>query len=228
MYNRFSTIYENEMQDFDYESYMEMIMQKLKISGDIIEFGCGTGSISKLILPVSKKLTLVDFSSDMLSLARKKLPSKQGVEYIESNISNFDTNFKYDYAFSCIDVVNYITDEEELLRSLKNIYRILKSDGIYVFDSKTYDFAEKELDNKTFFMEREAYDLVWNNDLNGDLLEMEIIMYIKNHGFYEKEVEIHKLKLWSEDYLMELLYRIGFKKVEVTPYYGRNIFIVRR
>ncbi len=225
MYNKFSTIYEQEMLDFDYKSYMETILEKVEISGDVVEFGCGSGNISKYLISSSKKLTLVDSSSEMLSLARKKLPSISGVEYISSDISEFNTNYKYDYALSCIDVINYIVDGDELLKSLKNIYNLLKGGGSYIFDAKSYEFSLEELHNKTFFIEREDYDLVWSNSLEEDLLYMDLNMYFKEDELYEKEIESHVLRLWDRKYLKEILKKAGFKDIEITSYYGRDIFI---
>ena len=39
--------------------------------GDILDLGCGTGSLAKFLRPYSKKLVGIDLSSDMLIKAEK-------------------------------------------------------------------------------------------------------------------------------------------------------------
>ncbi|MGD0180454.1 MAG: class I SAM-dependent methyltransferase [Terriglobales bacterium] len=60
----------------------------------VLDIGCGDGSLSVPLLPRCKQLTLLDLSSKMLDLARKKIPAdrSQDVElinggFLDSNLS---------------------------------------------------------------------------------------------------------------------------------------------
>lgn len=60
----------------------------------VLDIGCGDGSLSVPLLPRCKQLTLLDLSSKMLDLARKKIPADrtQNVElinggFLDSNLS---------------------------------------------------------------------------------------------------------------------------------------------
>ncbi len=52
----------------------------------VLDIGCGDGSLSVPLLPRCKQLTLLDLSSKMLDLARKKIPvdRSQDVELISA------------------------------------------------------------------------------------------------------------------------------------------------
>lgn len=91
----------------------------------VIDLGCGTGIISEKLK--YKKLYALDFSTNMLNLARKRLV-KKNVIFLESNFDNF-RGLKCDLAFANMSL-QWSTD---LNSTLANIKENLNLKGIIAF-----------------------------------------------------------------------------------------------
>ncbi len=91
----------------------------------VIDLGCGTGIISKELK--YKKLYALDFSTNMLNLARKKLV-KKNVIFLENNFDDF-RGLKCDLAFANMSL-QWSTD---LNSTLANIKENLSLKGIIAF-----------------------------------------------------------------------------------------------
>ena len=57
----------------------------------VLECGCGTGIMTKIIAPSCKKILATDFSKSMLRRARKKLKKQENIRFRQMDI----TDIKY-------------------------------------------------------------------------------------------------------------------------------------
>ena len=69
MYKGFAYIYDELMYDLDYEGFSKFIREKLKGRHSVLDMGCGTGTMMKL-LEDEFKVDGFDLSTDMLSVAK--------------------------------------------------------------------------------------------------------------------------------------------------------------
>ena len=96
IYNKFAKIYDELMNDFDYEEwfdYIEDIFKKYKKNPkNILEMACGTGNLSYHFAENGYKLTCFDLSNEMLSQADEKLKAYRNVKIFKQNMIDF--NFK--------------------------------------------------------------------------------------------------------------------------------------
>lgn len=98
------------------------LVKKLNIKeGDrILDLGCGKGIISPLLYEVSKcKVTLMDFSEEMIKEARKML-NDLSYDYICEDFYSFNTDQKFDYImmFNCFP---HFIDFEALKKKLSSV-----------------------------------------------------------------------------------------------------------
>lgn len=98
---------------------------------NILELGCGTGSMwqSKLHLIVNDtKLTLTDFSENMVSVAQNTLGAHENVSYGVANIENLP------YTGNCFDRVianMMLYHVSDLDKGLSEVRRVLTMDGYF-------------------------------------------------------------------------------------------------
>lgn len=88
----------------------------------------GTGDLAGLLRKEypNAKIIGVDFSQNMLEIARKKHP---GIEFIESDITNLPFN---DKSFDLCVISFGLRNVENMQKALEEIYRVLKKDGIFI------------------------------------------------------------------------------------------------
>jgi ubiquinone/menaquinone biosynthesis C-methylase UbiE len=97
---------------------------KIKNNSTILDAGCGTGSLLK-ILSKNKTLKLygIDVSPKMLEIAKKKLKDRAKLSLIP--VEKIHYRNKFDYVFSIIAMHHYYDQE----KAIKNFYKSLKSKG---------------------------------------------------------------------------------------------------
>src|SRR3989344_1574500 len=107
----------------------------VKKGSKILDAGCGTGNLLKILEDENKNLRLygIDISEEMLKVARKKLKLVK-IKLGSVEKLNFKKDF-FDYIFS-IDAFHHYYNSTLVMR---NFYRILKKGGYLV----TVDFDEK-------------------------------------------------------------------------------------
>lgn len=86
----------------------------------ILDMPCGTGTISLPLLKKTEKLTLIDISSNMLSMAEKNIPTadKHKVMCINDDFFNVDIpDNSYDLII-CLGLLAHVNHPEQLLDKL--------------------------------------------------------------------------------------------------------------
>ena len=154
MYNEFADIYDKLVFDINYDFYFELInevIDRKNISTDnILEIGIGTGKLTERISKKSKSYYGIDISEEMLSHASNKLKNFENINLICANIVDFKKEDYFNLAFSTLDTINYILNEEDLKKAFENIYNILKQNSLFIFDLNSENKLRNILGNNTF------------------------------------------------------------------------------
>ena len=95
----------------------------------IIDFGCGSGNLSKTLVQNGFRVTGVDISDELLQLAKQQQDTnnKWDVYHYDGKHLPFEDN-SID-AITTYGVLIYIHNDEELINTLKEFHRILKPSG---------------------------------------------------------------------------------------------------
>lgn len=102
----------------------------LKNANEVLNLGCGTGRF------MDYSSTGIDFSSEMLAVAKEKYP--EGNYFLGSADTTPFENNQFD-AIICFHVIMHLTPEETAA-IFREVNRILKPGGIFIFD---YPSAER-------------------------------------------------------------------------------------
>jgi len=138
---------EEKKDEEKYQKTINQLAQYLKSEYLVLDFGCGTGLISNEISPLVQQIHAIDFSHNMIELAKTKAQKHQitNVQYKQSTI--FDDYLKpasYDVIL-CIHVLHLLESAE---RVVSRIHELLKPEGLIV--SVTPCMAEKPFMNGLF------------------------------------------------------------------------------
>ena len=89
----------------------------------VLDMPCGTGTISLPLLSKTNKLTLIDISSNMLSMAEKNIPASEKQKVICINDDFFKLEIpdqSYDLVI-CLGLLAHVNSPEQLLTKLSKI-----------------------------------------------------------------------------------------------------------
>ncbi|NMA86422.1 MAG: class I SAM-dependent methyltransferase [Tissierellia bacterium] len=222
MYNEFAYIYDELMQDVDYEDwylYIENLFRKFnKKPHNILEMACGTGNLSYYLAKSGYNLTCFDLSNDMLSMAYNKLGNFKNVKILNQNMIDFNINKEFDAIISICDSINYILDEKDLLQTFNNVRRHLSKDGIFIFDINSHYKLKYIIGNNTFIEEGEDVYYIWQNFFQDkeNIAEFYITFFTKDvDGKYIRFEEEHMERAYYIEEILQLLKTSNFNEIHL-------------
>lgn len=140
----YGEVYANEYdqlyKDKDYQAECDLIEQTFRQFGpgnvlSVVDFGCGTGNHS---IPLAKRgyhVTGIDLSSEMLRVARQKsIENDVEVNWVEGDVRNVQAKGIFDAGLFMFAVLGYLLPNEDVMATLRNTRKHLRSGGILAFD----------------------------------------------------------------------------------------------
>jgi ubiquinone/menaquinone biosynthesis C-methylase UbiE len=104
----------------------------------VLDLACGEGTFAVEMAKSSYRVTAVDMSPEMLELAKAKADSEGvHVDFLHQDICSLSVEGEFDLVTCWYDSLNYILDVAKLETAFANARRVLKSDGLFVFDMNT-------------------------------------------------------------------------------------------
>lgn len=227
-YTYLAQIYD-KMIDVDYDRWDEFVANyfreaNINLKGKkALELGCGTGNMTLKLKDQGVDLYSIDISRDMLTIAEEKARKKRAkVTFLNEDMVNFSISKKFDFVFSFCDGYNYLVEDNELISSLKAVYRHLNDDGYFVFDISTAHKLNNIIGNNTFTLNEDELCYIWDNYAHDNILEMYITFFIKEQTMYRRFKEIHVQRAYETDYIVNNLKEAGFKDIKIYDDYSFN------
>ena len=102
---------------------------------DVLDLGCGTGRVMSGLLLAGLKMTGVDVSDTMLSIANGKLRDL-GVQGALSRTDMCELEFKNEFnlAICCLDSFGHLLTTEDQENCLTGVHRALRASGLVAID----------------------------------------------------------------------------------------------
>ncbi|MCL2566187.1 MAG: methyltransferase domain-containing protein [Defluviitaleaceae bacterium] len=221
MYQKLSAIYDNFI-NIDYPSwiaYIESLWAKAGVSPNLVlDLGCGTGNFT---IPLAKKgydMIGVDSSVDMLTTARTKALEHKNILFLEQDMRHFELYGTVDAVISMVDSINYILDEDELLRVFRLVNNYLNPECLFIFDINTMYKYRNILADNSFCDIVDNAAVIWENYYDNDSKINEYIVNIfmqTNDNLYERHEELHTQRAYETDDIQKLLKSAGFEVLAI-------------
>ncbi len=235
MYDSFAYVYDEFMENVPYEKWADMLHDILSKEGIedglLLDLGCGTGTLTRLMSDMGYDMTGVDLSSDMLTVAREYQtydpddvledlsgePSRE-ILYLCQDMREFELYGTVRAIYSLCDCLNYITEYADLVKVFKLVNNYLDPGGLFVFDMNSiYKFASV-LSEKTFAENGDDASFIWENhyDVDTHINEYDLTLFLQDDdGKYIKETEIHRQRGYTVDEVKSALEESGLVFVSV-------------
>ena len=226
-YTSFAQVYDLFMDNVPYEEWAMRITEILKEyridSGIVLDLGCGTGKLTRLMEEQGFDMIGVDNSFEMLDIARES--SKDNILYLLQDMREFELYGTVQAVYSACDSINYILEEEDLRKVFSLVNNYLDPKGVFIFDINTRYKYEELLGENTFAETREEGSFIWDNyyDPEDEINEYDLTLYIKD----EKEKflrfqENHYQRCYDFQTIKGLLQEAGLEFVAAFDDYSKS------
>ncbi|PKM63406.1 MAG: class I SAM-dependent methyltransferase [Firmicutes bacterium HGW-Firmicutes-21] len=197
---------------------------KIKVN-EVLDLGCGTGGIARLLSEYGYDMVGVDNSPDMLSVAHSAAKGGGDILYICQDMRELELYGTVQAAYSSFDCLNYLESNTELDCVFALLRNYIETGGLLVFDVNTLYRYDKVFDGNSFVYEFGEDMLVWQNQFSSakKICDFYLTLFKREKGAYKRFDERQRQKYFPQKTLLSLLRKNGFSVVgiygstELTP-----------
>lgn len=227
-YSSFAQVYDQFMDNVPYEEWCSYICEILKEHGIgdglVLDLGCGTGKMTRLLAKQGYDMIGVDMSEDMLGIAREHEES-EGILYLLQDMREFEL-YGTVRAIVCVcDSINYLESEEDLLKVFRLANNYLDPGGIFVFDLNTPYKYREILGDSVIAENRDECSFIWENTFYEEdgVNEYDLTIFCREEGdLYRKYEETHFQKAFDPEEVKKRILEAGMEFVAVYDAFTRE------
>ncbi|HEY8435477.1 MAG TPA: class I SAM-dependent methyltransferase [Haloplasmataceae bacterium] len=228
-YEHFYRFYDRLMDDVPYDTYLALLTKYLTPGSHLLDLGCGTGRVLVPLLQAGYVVEGLDQSETMLMMARHRLV-EAGLNttlYLDDMREIYRPNH-YDGIYSLIDTINYLTCEEDVLKTFRGVYASLKPNGLFIFDVHNKDYIEQVFLDYSYHAEFEDFTYLWDTALDiapkQTTIRHELVFFVhlKDH-LYQRLEEEHIQVAFLPELYRSLLQAAGFAEIDIQSDFAHGI-----
>lgn len=220
-YSDFASVYDTFMDETPYEAWADFLEEQMKkagvVEGIVLDLGCGTGSLTRLLAKKGYDMIGVDNSPGMLQIAMEKEAEGSSTLYLLQDMREFELYGTVAAVVSVCDSINYVTEPRDLLEVFRLVNNYLDPCGIFIFDFNT-DYKYRQVIGDTVIAEnREDCSFIWDNYYDGEsrINEYDLTFFVKEQDdLFRKFEEVHYQRGYTLVEIKSLLEEAGLVFVQ--------------
>lgn len=221
-YSSFAQVYDLFMDNVPYEEWSTYLIDLLKEHGVedglVLDLGCGTGKMTRLLEKAGYDMVGIDYSEEMLGIAREQQfeDADSSILYLLQDMRGLELDGTVRAVVSICDSMNYILEDEELEQVFRAVNRYLDPKGMFIFDLNTLYKYRDLLGETTISENREEGSFIWDNYFDEEEMvnEYDLTLFIREkEDLYRKYEETHFQRAYTLERVKELLEKAGMEFV---------------
>ena len=195
-YTEFAGVYDRFMDNVPYEEWCEEICSVLAsfgiTEGLVLDLGCGTGKMTRLLKAKGYDMIGVDLSGEMLEIAMEQ--DHEGILYLQQDMRELELYGTVAAVICVCDSLNYLLEKEDLKQVFSLVNNYLDPGGIFLFDMNTPHKYRDVIGDTVICENREHESFIWENyfDEETSVNEYDLTLFIEQEsGLFARYEEFH-------------------------------------
>ena len=195
----------------------------------ILDLGCGTGSHDIILDKKGFKVVGIDSSDMMIERAKEKAQNLGlKIEFIVQDMRELQLSKGFDCAICMFGGFGYLLSDEDLKRLFKGLRKVLKPDGLFLFEFwnvdglkptpyRSWDKREKD-DIRVYRFSKSNYNA------NDSILDIRFaFLVLEQDKLIEEFEELHRIRIYSLKEIKSILKDEGFDVLHMLVGYAGKI-----
>ena len=229
-YTGFASVYDLFMDNIPYRAWCDYVTSLLKEygveDGLVLDLGCGTGKLTRLLAGEGYDMIGVDLSEEMLEVALEhEMEDPKQILYLQQDMREFELYGTVRAIVSICDSMNYLEDYEDLVQTLKLVNNYLDPQGVFIFDLNTVHKYRDLIGDRTIAEARAECSFIWDNDYDPEtkINEYDLTLFIQEEDdLYRRFVETHYQKAYELEEVKRAIAEAGMEFVTVYDAFTRK------
>ncbi len=233
-YTGFAGVYDLFMDNVPYEAWADRIDRLIReynemtvpnsdpeLSSEaalLVDLGCGTGTLTRLLKARGHDCIGVDSSCEMLEIAASYEEGDDRILYINSDMRELEL-YSTAGTFICMcDSVNYLTEGADVLKVFRLVNNYLFPGGLFIFDFNTVHYYRDVLGGGVIAENRPEASFIWENyyDEEERVNECDLTIYARTGaGLYERTEETHVQRGYEPGEMLSFVEEAGMIPVRI-------------
>lgn len=180
----------------------------------VLDLGCGTGTLTELLCRAGFDMIGIDNSEEMLEIAlQKREKNGSDILYLLQDMREFELYGTVGAVCSVCDSLNYILEEEDMVKVFSLVNNYLYPGGIFVFDFNTVYKYEQVIGDDTIAENRDDCSFIWENyyDEESRINEYDLTIFVRKPDteYFRKFTETHYQKGYTLEQMKGFLEAAG-------------------
>ena len=230
-YTGFASVYDLFMDNIPYEEWCEYLTGLLReyevTDGLVLDLGCGTGKLTRLLADHGYDMIGVDLSEEMLEIAvQKEAEEPRGILYLQQDMREFELYGTVRAVVSICDSMNYLMEYEDLVQVVRLANNYLDPGGVFIFDLNTVYKYQEELGEQTIAENREESSFIWENFYDEEEMvnEYDLTLFIREEdGRYGKYEETHYQRAYELETVKKAIAEGGMELVAIYDAFTHEV-----
>ena len=222
-YTDFAYVYDTLMDNTPYEEWCVRITDILRGAGIekdlVLDLGCGTGTLTELLAKKGYDMIGIDYSEEMLSCAMEKRDaSGLNILYLLQDMREFELYGTVKAVISVCDSLNYLLEEEDIIKTFRLVNNYLDPKGVFIFDFNTVYKYKEVIGDTTIAENREDCSFIWENYYHEEdcINEYEITFFVKEGEYFRRFEETHYQRGYTVEQMKSFLKEAGLEFVAMS------------
>ena len=192
----------------------QLLLPRLPEEAHILDLGCGTGNLARVLWEKGYHVTGVDISLEMVREARNLAPD---VEFLHQDMRTFKRENTFHATIALFATLNHLLKTEDLWQVLNNVKSSLINGGWFVFDFNTTVGLQKRWQGTEAVVEKDMVIISQGSYDNKTEIAETIITYFRAVGTtgirWLRNDTVIKLRGYDQNDIREMLEAAGFDQI---------------